>query len=102
MQHRGMVRYVKGNRVRALGAPSLVAVSLLTACGQTVVSHATAPATPKPLPGHVVFADNFSSRRSGWRNDIVFGHGGYVKGGYALAGYAAERVRPIAVLVDEG
>lgn len=82
---------MKGDMVRASGALGLVAVSLLTACGQTTLNRAIAPATPKPVPGHVVFADNFSSKRSGWRNDIVFGHGGYVKGGYALAGYAAER-----------
>ena len=91
MRHRGIVSNVKGRRAIALGAWSLVGASLLTACGRTAATHATAPLTPKPLPGHVVFADNFSSKRSGWRNDIVFGHGGYVKGGYALAGYAAER-----------
>lgn len=76
--------------VPTAGAAGLIAVLLLAACG-TRAAHATAVPTPKPVPGHVVFVDNFSNTRSGWRNDIVLGHGGYIKGGYALAGYAAER-----------
>ena len=44
----------------------------------------------KPIPGHVVFTDNFADPSSGWQNNLNSGHSGYTSGGYVLAGYANE------------